>query len=106
MTAVSDFQDIKALIDNLYENNSEVLNESLQRLILVLQSSQKEDIIYHLESLFEKFPILLLDENLSVIVQTSQLLIELITQLAKETEQYFTLVLENLIMNLADSKVH
>jgi len=105
MTTVSDFHDIKALIDNLYENNSEVLNESLQRLILVLQSSQKEDIIIHLESLFEKFPILLLDENLSVIVQTSQLLIELITQLAKETEQYFTLVLENLIMNLADSKV-
>lgn len=105
MTEFTETQDLRSLIDNLYESNSEVLNDSLQRLIVVCQSNRPSEILPHFQSLFEKFPLLLLDENLSVIVQTSQLIIEITNQFAKEAEPYFHHVVENLIINLADSKV-
>lgn len=99
-------EDLATLIDNLYETNTEVLNDSLQQLILFCQSNNKDDIIPYFQSLFEKFPLLLLDENLSVPVQASQLLIEINNQFGQEAEPYFQGVIENLIMNLADPKVY
>ena len=99
-------EDLVSLIDNLYETNTEVLNDSLQQLILFCQSTTKDDIIPHFQSLFEKFPLLLLHENLSVPVQASQLLIEINNQFGQEAEPYFQGVIENLIINLADPKVY
>lgn len=99
-------EDLVSLIDNLYETNTEVLNDSLQQLILFCQSSNKDDIIPYFQSLFEKFPLLLLDENLSIPVQASQLLIEINNQFGQEAEPYFQGVIENLIINLADPKVY
>ena len=105
MTEALSTQDLRSLVNNLNDNNNEVLNDSLQRLILFCQSARKDEILTHFQSLFEKFPVLLTDENLSVIVQASQFLIEIINQFAKEAEPYFHHVIENLILNLADTKV-
>lgn len=105
MTEVSDSQDLNTLIYNLNDINTELINESLQQLILFCQSFQKNKLTTYFESLFDKFVTLLLDENLSIVVQTSQLLIEIVTQFPKEAEKYFEVVMQSLIINLADSKV-
>jgi len=105
MTEVFDTQDLDILIHNLNESNTEILNETLQKLILFCQSYQKSKLPPHFQFLFNKIPTLLFDENLSIIVQTSQLLIEIITQFPKEAQKYYEVVMEILIINLADSKV-
>lgn len=105
MTEAFDTQDLNILIHNLNDLNTELLNDTLQKLILFCQSYQKNKLPPHFQSLFNKFSTLLRDENLSIIVQTSQLLIEIVTQFPEEAEKYYETVMESLIMNLADSKV-
>ncbi len=105
MNEAFDFPDLNELLDNLNETNTEILNESLQKLIQYCQPSYKDHLSSTFPQLFDKLPTLLLDENLSIIVHASQFLIELVTQFPNEVEKHFETVLESLVVNLADSKV-
>jgi hypothetical protein len=97
--------EVADLIENLNEVNPEHLNDSLQSLIIAFQADRGQEIVYHFSTLFPRLETLLTDENLSVVVQASQLLLEAVTNFAREAEPYFYHVVGKLVVNLGDSRV-
>lgn len=97
--------EIPELIENLNTSDPEQLNDTLQSLILTLQAEQGKEIVYHFGTLFPRLETLLSDENLSIVVQASQLLVEAVTNFASDVEPYYYQVVGKLVINLGDSRV-
>ena len=105
MTAILNEKEIPLIIEKLYDSNNEQYNDHLQKLILYIQKEGIKSLLPHIRTLFNKLEILLKDENLSVIVQSSQLLQEIIKASPKEIEPHFSLVIGQMVINLGDNKV-
>lgn len=97
--------DLQKLIDSLGTKDSEILNDSLQNLIMIAQNEKAKDLVPYLKNLFPKLDKLLATDNLSAIVQASQIILELTTSHSREVEPYFYHVCPKLVLNLGDSKV-
>jgi len=106
MTSSLTESDPATLIESLNNKDSEILNDALQSLIMTCQNNKGKEIVPFFQSLFQKLDKLLSDENLSVIVQTCQLVLEIVNNFPKESEPYCHYVCGKLVLNLGDSKVH
>jgi hypothetical protein len=97
--------ELRELIENLNDRNPEYLNDSLQSLIINFQSGNGQEIVDHFNILFPRLETLLIDDNLSVVVQASQLLLEAVSNYPREAEPYYYNVVGKLVINLGDSRV-
>ena len=103
-STVSDIE-IPKVVENLNSKDSEVLNDALQSLIMICQLNKAKDLLPSSKDLFNKLERLLSGENLSTVVQASQLVMELINSSVKEIEPHFSIICPKVILNLGDSKV-
>lgn len=98
--------ELRELIENLNDRNPEYLNDSLQSLIINFQSGNGQEIVDHFNKLFSRLETLLIDDNLSVVVQASQLLLEAVSNYPREAEPFYYNVVGKLVINLGDSRVN
>jgi hypothetical protein len=96
----------KDIIQNLNEKNLERLNDSLQTLTLTFQSESGSEATAYFPSLFQKLQSLFTSDNLSVVVQASQLLLEISNNYPTEAEPYYEQLIDRIVINLGDNKVH
>ncbi len=63
--------DVPQLITALDENNTEIVNDSLLSLVMLVQTNQESLIQEHLDEIFPKLDTLLNHDTMSIVVQAS-----------------------------------
>ena len=105
MVTILNDKEIPSIIEKLSDSNNEQCNDLLQKLILYIQKEGIKAFLQYIRTLFNKLEILLKDQNLSVVIQSLQLLLEIINASPKEIEPHFNLVIGQVVINLGDNKV-